>query len=100
MHKLSLVKAELGEERSRMTLYRERKKAGAVVARNTSKIYAEIYALIDTSLSRNENFKALKERGYKIGKNKVSELLNKKVSNENGLIHEESTGKNCNSVLN
>lgn len=100
MHKLSLVKESLGEKRSRMTQYRERKKAGAVVARNTSKIYAEIYALIDTSLSRNENFKALKERGYKIGKNKVSELLNKKVSNENGLIHEESTGKNCNSVLN
>lgn len=100
MHKLSLVKAELGEERSRMTQYRERKKAGEVVARNTSKIYAEIYALIDTSLSRNENYKALKEMGYKVGKNKVSELLNKKMSNENSPTHEESTGKDCISVLN
>ena len=80
MHKLSLVKADLGGERSRMTQYRERKKAGEVVARNTEKDYAEIYDKIDVSLSRNANLKALKDMGYKVGKNKVSELLNKKLS--------------------
>ena len=47
------------------------------MARNTDKDYAEIYDKIDVSLSRNANLKALKDMGYKIGKNKVSELLSK-----------------------
>jgi len=88
MHKLSLVKESLGEERSRMTQYRERKNKGQVTARNTDKDYDEIYDKIDTSLSRNENLKRLKAMGFKIGKNKVSELLNKKLMEEKCLYSE------------
>ena len=89
IHKLSLVKAELGViQRCRMTLYRERKNKGQVTARNTDKDYDEIYDKIDTSLSRNENLKRLKAMGFKIGKNKVSELLNKKLMEEKCLYSE------------
>lgn len=83
MHQISLIKEQYGGKRCRMTLYKERKAAGEVVARNTDKDYAEIYDKIDVSLSRNANLKALKDMGYKVGKNKVSELLNKKLSKEN-----------------
>ena len=71
-----------------MTQYRERKNKGQVTARNTDKDYDEIYDKIDTSLSRNENLKRLKAMGFKIGKNKVSELLNKKLMEEKCLYSE------------
>lgn len=80
MHHISLIKQQYGDKPCRMTLYNQRKKAGEVVARNTDKDYAEIYEKIDVTLSRNANLKALKDMGYKIGKNKVSELLNTKMS--------------------
>ncbi|MBQ9640537.1 MAG: hypothetical protein IJV06_03125 [Bacteroidaceae bacterium] len=86
MHQISLIKEQYGVKRCRMTLYNERKKAGEVVARNNDKDYAEIYDKIDVTLSRNANLKALKDMGYKIGKNKVSELLSKKLSKENNTL--------------
>ena len=86
MHQISLIKEQYGGKRCRMTIYNERKKAGEVVARNNDKDYAEIYDKIDVTLSRNANLKALKDMGYKIGKNKVSELLSKKLSKENNTL--------------
>ena len=79
MHQVSLIKEQLtGIERCRMTNYRDRKKAGLVVSRNSEADYNEIYDKIDVSLSRAKNSKRLKEMGYKIGNQKLNDMLNKK----------------------
>lgn len=80
MHKLSLIKQQNGGKCSRKTIYNERKKAGKVVARNSEKDYTAIYEALDVKLSRNQNLKALKAMGFKIGKNKVSDMLKQKLN--------------------